>query len=125
MKLTAKQSELINKCNDPDYPVVPRDNSYRNQVERFNKRAYPLTDKDIYIRRGNYFPSTYPPTYFGDRLMFTDVHGSGEHRTARSLEKMGLGRVFYIRPLEPAFFKLVGSKGEALAGLIGSDGNIV
>ena len=121
MKLTAKQSELINKCNDPDYPVVPRDNSYRNQVERFNKRAYPCNDKEIYIRRGIYFPSTYPDS----SVLFTDLHGSGMHRTARSLEKMGLGRVFYIRPLEPAFFKLVGSKGEALAGLVGSDGNIV
>ena len=125
MKLTAKQIELINECNDPDYPSDRRDDSYHYQVKSFNKRAYPLADKDIYVRRGSYHPSYYPPTYFGKRLMFTDLHGSGEHRTARSLEKLGIGRVFYIRPLEPAFFKLVGSKGEALAGLIGSDGNIV
>ena len=103
MKLTTKQSALVNQCNDPDFPSDNRDKHYRWGVDAFNKRAYPCSDKDIYIRRGIYFPSTYPDT----NVSFTDLHGSGMHRTARSLEKLGIGRVFYIRPLDESFFKLI------------------
>ena len=101
--LTTKQVELVNRCNDPEFPSARRDMHYRWGVESFNNRAYPCNDKDIYIRRGIYFPSTYPDS----TVSFTDLHGSGEHRTARSLEKLGIGRVFHIRPLDETFFKLI------------------
>ena len=98
MKLTTSQQDMVNRAYG-DNPMRTHD----------SRRIY---SDDYYRENLSDFP-------------ICDVYGSGEHRTARSLEKMGLGRVFYIRPLEPAFFKLVGSKGEALAGLIGSDGNMV
>ena len=101
--LTTKQTELVARCNDPEFPHTLRDNQYRRSVGYFNERNYPDRNKDRDVQHGIYFPSKYPDS----SVSFTDLHGSGEHRTARSLEKLGIGRVFHIRPLDETFFKLI------------------
>ena len=44
-----------------------------------------------------------------------DVYGSGEHRTARALEKKGIGRMFSSAPCDCYFFKVYKNDAERIA----------
>jgi hypothetical protein len=60
----------------------------------------------------------YSNDYYRDNLSthaVCDVYGSGEHRTARALEKKGIGRMFTKAPCDCYFFKVYKNDAERIA----------
>ena len=88
MKLTTAQQEMMNRARS-DNPMRTHD----------SRRIY---NDDYYRANLSVFP-------------ICDVYGSGEHRTARALEKKGIGRMFTKAPCDCHFFKVYRNDADRIA----------
>jgi len=88
MKLTTSQQDMVNRAYG-DNPMRTYD----------SRRIY---NDDYYRANLSDFP-------------ICDVYGSGEHRTARALEKKGVGRMFTKAPCDCYFFKVYRNDADRIA----------
>ena len=88
MKLTTAQKEMLSRAHG-DNPMRTHDSRriYNNDYYRENLSEFAICD----------------------------VYGSGEHRTARALEKKGIGRMFAKAPCDCYFFKVYRDDADRIA----------